>query len=58
MYVIVRNDGFFVRRPGLISSYTKDIRQAWIFSDRDVAEANRCLENETVRDVSEFLEKP
>lgn len=54
-FVIVRTDGKYVAPPGLESSYTPRLEEAWIFSDRQTAEAQRCVENETVRAIDDIL---
>lgn len=54
MYVIVRNDGMYVAKPGRECSYTKMLENARIFRIRDKAERERCG-NETVRSVESIL---
>jgi hypothetical protein len=58
MYVLVRTDGKYVAPPGQEHSYTSKLEDARIFPTRDAAEKERCVENETVRPVSELLHKP
>lgn len=54
-YVIVREDGKYVARPGSEHSYTSKLESAAIFRTREQAELNRCPENEHIRSVSEIL---
>lgn len=48
MWVLVRNDGAYVARPGAPGSYTRNIRDARKFSTKSEAELNRCPMNERV----------
>lgn len=50
MFVLVRADGKYVAKPGNKNSYTAKIGNAQSFPTRAAAEANRCPENESVRE--------
>ena len=58
MYVLVRSDGAFVNQPGSDSSYTRDLQRARVFSTKEQAEKDRCVENESVRSVHDFMPRP
>lgn len=51
MYVIQRNDGAYVTHPGSAHSYTRDLRQARVFSTEESANRELCVENERVVSV-------
>jgi hypothetical protein len=55
-YVLVRTDGKYVAPQGSYSSYVSKLENARIYPTRDEAENDRCVENETIRSVSECLE--
>ena len=55
MYVLVRDDGAYVARPGSRSSYTLSLQAARVFATREAAEADRCPENELIVAVSALL---
>jgi hypothetical protein len=42
MFVICREDGAMVRRPGEASSYTRSLQLARIFRSREQAQAECC----------------
>lgn len=48
MYVLVRFDGMFALPPGQAMSYTKDLTKAWRFATKELADGQRCLDNERV----------
>ena len=54
MYVIQREDGRFVTRPGSRHSYTAYLQNARVWSTREAAEAERC-ENESVLSIESVL---
>lgn len=58
MFVLVRDDGKYVAPPGQQHSYTKRLEEAQIFSTRDKADAQRCVENEQVVPVESLLQTP
>lgn len=55
MYVIQRDDGAFVSRPGSDHSYTRLLQQARTFATRDAAERERCPGNERVLSVEQAM---
>lgn len=55
MFVIVRSDGAYVAPPGQDKSYTTRLEDAWTFTDREKAQKQCCVENETVRDVRDLM---
>ena len=55
MYVIVRDDGLFVARPGCKSSYTKFLQHARLFDSVAQAEQEQCPENEHVASMLSFF---
>jgi hypothetical protein len=55
MFVIQRNDGAFVAKPGNHSSYTRDLQEAWTFATREEAKQQLCPENETIVNVADIL---
>ena len=58
MYVLVRNDGKYVARPGSARSYTGRLEEARTFSTSDKANADRCVENERVVPLDSLLQSP
>lgn len=54
MFVIRRNDGAFVARPGSKKSYTKSLLSARTFATREAALADKCG-NESVYDLAELI---
>lgn len=54
-YVIRRDDGQFVTRPGSHRSYTTDLDLARTFRSREEAERELCPGNERVEDVWELF---
>ena len=56
-YVLERTDqgGGYVTPRGSSHSYTKDLRCAMVWTTREEAEADRCVENERVVDLAELL---
>jgi hypothetical protein len=60
MFVLQKTDGKggYVTPPGSEKSYTHDIANARIFSTREKAEAERCVENEIVVPLSNLLQRP
>jgi len=58
MYVIQRDDGKFVTRPGSEKSYTSDLQKARTFATKEKAEAERCPENERVVSLDQLLQTP
>lgn len=63
LYVIQRNyegagiGGDFVIRPGCAYSYTRDLREAWTFSNREAAQ-RQCCGNEHAVAVESLLQSP
>ena len=56
-WIIVRiPDGAFVARAGSPSSYTRRLQHARTFATREQAEADRCPENERVRQIDDVIE--
>lgn len=55
MYVIVRNDGCYVAKPGRRSSYTCFLQHARVFSTRQDAEKERCPDNEHIESLEDIL---
>ena len=55
MFVIRRNDGAYVARPGSAGSYTRSLESAWKFYNREEADKQRCPGNETVVSVEDIL---
>jgi len=56
MFLLMRiKDGRFVAKIGNISSYTTDIWKVRIFSTREAAERNRCVENEIIVPLEELM---
>jgi len=51
VFVIQRADGWLVSLPGSRSSYTRTLERARVFPTREAADAERCPENETVREI-------
>ena len=58
MYVIVREDGAYVRPPGCATAYTRRLELACTFSTRETAEKHMCQGNERVVPVAEILRAP
>jgi hypothetical protein len=55
-YVLQRiPDGAFVCRSGLGASYSRLLQHAKLFDTRAQAEAERCPENERIRDVEAIM---
>lgn len=54
-YVIVRSDDMFVAKPGREQSYTRDIRQIWVFATVEEAEKNACKDNELVIALADVM---
>jgi|CXWL01.1.fsa_nt_gi hypothetical protein len=56
MYIIVRiPDGFYVARPGNVSSYTRDLKQARLYVTKAEAERDLCPENERISTVHDEM---
>ena len=55
MFVIKRNDGLYVARPGMRSSYTRFLQYARIFASREAAERDVCPGNERIVEVTNEL---
>lgn len=57
MYLIKRTDqeGGYATPPGSKNSYTYYIEKAQIFLSRDVADSQRCKDNEIVVDLEPLL---
>ena len=55
MYVIMRNDGKYVARPGSKHSYCKSIERARVYRDKVDAIVDRCPGNETVVPVDSII---
>ena len=55
MYAIKRTDqgGGYVAPAGSHKSYTKNVRNAQLFTNREDAERNRCPGNEVIVDLGE-----
>lgn len=58
VYVIVRDDGWYVTVPGSEESYSQKLEEAWTFRDKAIADKARCPGNERVMPVSELLIRP
>ena len=57
-YVIVRReDGKFVTPPGSEKSFTSNLQKARVYPNKSTAESDCCVENESVRPVSDFINK-
>ena len=54
-YVIIRDDGKYVTRPGSEHSYTRDIREALIVEAPDRSYVAMCCENERVVPLDDEL---
>ncbi len=54
-YVIRRDDGAFVSRPGSQHSYTPLLQKARTWETREAAERELCPENEQVLTVGEAM---
>lgn len=50
-----KDDGRYVSGPGVVYSYTSDIKRARIFKSKEEAERD-CCGNETVVDILDELE--
>lgn len=55
MYVLQRTDGAYVARSGSASSYTRVLQNARVYTTREAAEGDRCVDNESVRSVDSIL---
>lgn len=55
MFVIRRDDGLYVAKTGSDYVYTKRLENAKVFSTREEADKNRCIDNEMVVDVHDLL---
>jgi hypothetical protein len=55
-FVLRREDGKFVARPGFQESYTADILKARVFPSHFSAESDRCIENEQVVSLSDLFQ--
>lgn len=56
MFVLQHNEtGKYVARPGSERSYTNRLEEARVFRTLEGAEAERCVESETVVDVRRLL---
>jgi len=55
MYAIKRTDqgGGYVAPAGSRNSYTKNVKNAQIYRDKEDAERNRCLGNEVIVNLGE-----
>jgi hypothetical protein len=53
MYVIIRDDGQYVRPSGSPMMYSKLLQEAKVYKSRDEAERDRCVENERVVPLAE-----
>lgn len=53
MFVIKRNDGLYVAKPGSKNSYTMFLQHARVFRTREEAERDRCPGNERIVDMAE-----
>lgn len=54
MYVLMRDDGYFVARLGYPSSYTKDIYSVRTFATRESAARDKCG-NETIVSLYDLM---
>jgi len=58
MYALQRtSDGKYVARSGSKDSYTRKLENAEIFKTQEIAEKNRCMENERIIDVQAMLNR-
>lgn len=48
--------GKYVSRPGSLRSYTNRLKEARAFRNRELAEKERCVENEILVDVYRLFE--
>ena len=55
MFVIQRNDGAFVTRPGAVSSYTTRLEEARVFASQAEAALELCVKNERIVNVEDIL---
>jgi hypothetical protein len=55
MFVLQRNDGFFVAFAGSLHSYVKALQDARVFPTAERADAARCPENERVVRVDDLF---
>lgn len=55
MFVLRRDDGKYVAKPGSEHSYTWKLENAQIFRTHEEADKDRCVENETVVRVADLL---
>jgi hypothetical protein len=56
-YVIKRNDGKYVAKPGSEHSYTQLLQRATVFNSYSDAERDLCPENERICLLDEELEQ-
>lgn len=54
MYVLIKENGWYVARAGSAGSYTPKLQHARIFTTREEAERNRCG-NESIVAVADIL---
>ena len=55
MYVIQRNDGWFVTRPGRAGSYSHNLQDARTYSTRDAAQREMFPGNERILTLEEAM---
>ena len=58
MFVVVRNDGYFLSMPGSEHSYTKSLRKAQTFSTLEIARHEACPEGEYAVRLEDLMNKP
>lgn len=59
MYLLKRTDqgGGYVSKPGLKEAYTTNLDKVRIFTSKEDAERNRCIENEIIIPLSDLAER-
>lgn len=55
MFVLICDNGRYVARSGSQSSYTNKLENAKIYKSREDADSDRCVENESIVNVSNIL---
>lgn len=55
LYVLKREDGKYVAKVGMASSYTTKLQHARVFRSREDADRERCPENEMVSTVEQEM---
>jgi hypothetical protein len=59
LYVIINNtNGRYVATPGSKSAFTTDLKRARVFSSRERARAESCVDSEYVANLDSILPTP